>query len=107
MTISIGVTHLVSGDTLTTALIKADEALYDSKRTGKDQVHVPPGTLPARRIAMTHLNLLCAAWLASACLAGTALAQSSTVVINQSGISALGHVWEQCRHRQWPGGDFP
>ena len=39
---------------------------------------------------MTHINLLCAAWLASACLAGTALAQSSTVVINQSGISASG-----------------
>ncbi|MDF3887072.1 GGDEF domain-containing protein [Cupriavidus basilensis] len=37
VTISIGVTHLVSGDTLTTALIKADEALYDSKRTGKDK----------------------------------------------------------------------
>ncbi|MGT2510707.1 hypothetical protein [Cupriavidus basilensis] len=37
MTISIGVTHLVSGDTLNKALIKADEALYDSKRTGKDK----------------------------------------------------------------------
>ncbi|GAB7542074.1 hypothetical protein [Cupriavidus sp. 8B] len=37
VTISIGVTHLVCGDTLTKALIKADEALYDSKRTGKDK----------------------------------------------------------------------
>ncbi|AJG23733.1 hypothetical protein [Cupriavidus basilensis] len=37
MTISIGVTHMVSGDTLAKAFIKADEALYDSKRTGKDK----------------------------------------------------------------------
>ncbi|WP_241754744.1 GGDEF domain-containing protein [Cupriavidus basilensis] len=37
VTISIGVTHMVSGDTLTKAFIKADEALYDSKRTGKDK----------------------------------------------------------------------
>lgn len=36
VTISIGVAHL-DGDTLTKALIKADEALYDSKRTGKDK----------------------------------------------------------------------
>lgn len=37
VTISIGVTHVTRGDTLTKALIKADEALYDSKMTGKDK----------------------------------------------------------------------
>ncbi|EHP44752.1 diguanylate cyclase (GGDEF) domain-containing protein [Cupriavidus basilensis OR16] len=45
VTISIGVARLVDGDTLPKALIKADEALYDSKRTGKDKYtfHQEPG----------------------------------------------------------------
>ncbi|MDW3680618.1 head GIN domain-containing protein [Cupriavidus sp. CV2] len=39
---------------------------------------------------MTRINLLRATWVASGCLASAALAQQSTVVINQSGISASG-----------------
>ncbi|WP_085694120.1 MULTISPECIES: diguanylate cyclase [unclassified Pseudomonas] len=37
VTISIGVTRVEDGDTLNQALIKADEALYESKHTGKDR----------------------------------------------------------------------
>lgn len=39
---------------------------------------------------MTRFSTLRATWLASACLTGAALAQQSTVVINQSGVSASG-----------------
>jgi diguanylate cyclase (GGDEF)-like protein len=37
VTISIGVARVEDGDTLNQALIKADEALYESKHTGKDR----------------------------------------------------------------------
>ncbi|AXJ05330.1 GGDEF domain-containing protein [Pseudomonas fluorescens] len=37
VTISIGVARVADGDTLNQALIKADEALYESKHTGKDR----------------------------------------------------------------------
>ena len=44
VTISIGVARVEHDDTLTQALIKADEALYESKHTGKDRYtfhHLP------------------------------------------------------------------
>ncbi|KII35138.1 MULTISPECIES: sensor domain-containing diguanylate cyclase [Pseudomonas] len=37
VTISIGLTRVLDGDTLNQALIKADKALYESKHTGKDR----------------------------------------------------------------------
>ena len=37
VTISIGLTRVLEGDTLNQALIKADAALYESKHTGKDR----------------------------------------------------------------------
>ena len=37
VTISIGLTRVLEDDTLNQALIKADEALYESKNTGKDR----------------------------------------------------------------------
>jgi diguanylate cyclase (GGDEF)-like protein len=37
VTISIGLARVLDGDTLNQALIKADEALYESKHTGKDR----------------------------------------------------------------------
>jgi len=37
VTISIGLTRVENGDTLNQALIKADEALYESKHSGKDR----------------------------------------------------------------------
>lgn len=38
VTISIGLARIDSGDTLSTALIRADQALYEAKHTGKDRV---------------------------------------------------------------------
>ncbi len=38
VTISIGLAQVSAGDTLTMALIKADQALYEAKHTGKDRV---------------------------------------------------------------------
>ena len=37
VTISIGLAQVSAGDTLTMALIKADQALYEAKHTGKDR----------------------------------------------------------------------
>ena len=37
VTISIGLARIDSGDTLSTALIRADQALYEAKHTGKDR----------------------------------------------------------------------
>jgi diguanylate cyclase (GGDEF)-like protein len=37
VTISIGLARVLDGDTLNQALVKADEALYESKHTGKDR----------------------------------------------------------------------
>ncbi|MPS98993.1 MULTISPECIES: diguanylate cyclase [unclassified Pseudomonas] len=37
VTISIGLAQVMDGDTLTRALIKADQALYEAKHTGKDR----------------------------------------------------------------------
>lgn len=37
MTISIGVAQVSAGDTLTMALIKAEQALYPAKHTGEDR----------------------------------------------------------------------
>ncbi|MNV90298.1 Diguanylate cyclase YdeH [compost metagenome] len=37
VTISIGLTRVTNDDTLNQALIKADEALYESKHSGKDR----------------------------------------------------------------------
>ncbi|MDZ3991717.1 GGDEF domain-containing protein [Pseudomonas sp. Teo4] len=37
VTISIGLAHVNNGDTLTMALIKADQALYEAKHSGKDR----------------------------------------------------------------------
>lgn len=44
VTISIGLARVEDGETLNQALIKADQALYESKHTGKDRFtfHVPP-----------------------------------------------------------------
>lgn len=54
VTISIGVAHLDDGDTLTKALIKADEALYDSKRTGKDKYTFHrEASAPGARVGVT------------------------------------------------------
>ena len=46
VTISIGLTHIETNDTLTSALIKADAALYKSKHTGKDKYTLHPGSFP-------------------------------------------------------------
>ncbi|MFY0729917.1 diguanylate cyclase domain-containing protein [Pseudomonas sp. NFX15] len=42
VTISIGLTRVLDGDTLNQALVKADGALYESKHTGKDRYTFHP-----------------------------------------------------------------
>ncbi|WP_420995319.1 diguanylate cyclase domain-containing protein [Cupriavidus sp. 30B13] len=46
VTVSIGIARLGGGDTLTRAFIKADEALYESKRAGKDRYTFAPDAGP-------------------------------------------------------------
>ena len=37
VTISIGLARVDQGDSLTTALVRADQALYEAKHSGKDR----------------------------------------------------------------------
>ncbi|MNJ75666.1 diguanylate cyclase [compost metagenome] len=37
VTVSIGLARVDQGDTLTTALVRADQALYEAKHSGKDR----------------------------------------------------------------------
>ena len=47
MTVSAGIANLSTGDTMASLTQRADEALYQAKAAGRDQIHVAPnGSVP-------------------------------------------------------------
>lgn len=50
MTVSAGIANLGAGDTMTSLLQRADEALYQAKTTGRDRICLAPDVLPRNAV---------------------------------------------------------